>query len=269
MAKRRESLVDVLLVVPWWVSAVVACIAYALLGFVIPAHLAGNQFGIGVASISKTCALPAAAFFLLVGFASFIRTLFVKRKFDSVEGIEGVRGLSWRQFESFVGEAFRRRGYSVMENAVDGPDGGIDLLLRKDAAKFYVQCKQWKQAKVGVKPIRELFGVISAGGAAGGFFVASGEYTQEAREFARKSGIELINGAKLAEMIAQARGPQPFMDPTNRKRLEPVLAESAAVPTCPSCGGAMVLRTARRGTKAGSEFWGCSAYPRCRGTRAA
>ncbi len=38
-------------------------------------------------------------------------------------------------------------------------------------------------------------------------------------------------------------------------------------PACPLCGQAMVLRTARKGTQAGSQFWGCSAYPECRGTR--
>jgi restriction system protein len=29
----------------------------------------------------------------------------------------------------------------------------------------------------------------------------------------------------------------------------------------------MVLRTAKQGPNAGSQFWGCSGYPRCRGTR--
>jgi restriction system protein len=39
------------------------------------------------------------------------------------------------------------------------------------------------------------------------------------------------------------------------------------VPTCPNCGRDMVGRTAKRGANAGSQFWGCSQYPRCRGTR--
>ena len=28
----------------------------------------------------------------------------------------------------------------------------------------------------------------------------------------------------------------------------------------------MVERTARRGSNAGNQFWGCSAYPACKGT---
>lgn len=43
---------------------------------------------------------------------------------------------------------------------------------------------------------------------------------------------------------------------------------SASAPHCPSCNTVMVKRTARRGANAGSNFWGCSGYPRCRGTRA-
>lgn len=34
--------------------------------------------------------------------------------------------------------------------------------------------------------------------------------------------------------------------------------------TCPKCGGSLVKRTARRGSQAGTEFLGCSNYPRCK-----
>jgi restriction system protein len=29
----------------------------------------------------------------------------------------------------------------------------------------------------------------------------------------------------------------------------------------------MVVRTARKGERAGSQFWGCSGYPQCKGAR--
>ncbi len=38
-------------------------------------------------------------------------------------------------------------------------------------------------------------------------------------------------------------------------------------PACPACGKAMVLRTARKGSHPGSQFWGCADYPACKGTR--
>jgi four helix bundle suffix protein len=38
------------------------------------------------------------------------------------------------------------------------------------------------------------------------------------------------------------------------------------LPSCPSCGKPMALRTARKGRNAGKQFWGCTAYPACRAT---
>jgi hypothetical protein len=38
-------------------------------------------------------------------------------------------------------------------------------------------------------------------------------------------------------------------------------------PCCPRCRKPMVRRTANKGLKADSAFWGCSAFPGCKGTR--
>ncbi|EJC75766.1 hypothetical protein Rleg10DRAFT_5593 [Rhizobium leguminosarum bv. trifolii WSM2012] len=43
-------------------------------------------------------------------------------------------------------------------------------------------------------------------------------------------------------------------------------ARGASSP-CPICGSTMRLRTARRGRHPGSSFWGCTGFPRCKGTR--
>ena len=39
------------------------------------------------------------------------------------------------------------------------------------------------------------------------------------------------------------------------------------LPKCPLCQKPMALRTARHGKNAGSQFWGCTGYPECKGTR--
>lgn len=54
---------------------------------------------------------------------------------------------------------------------------------------------------------------------------------------------------------------QPKIPPVSKPALpEPV------TPKCPHCKQPMVLKTARTGRNAG-EFWGCVAYPKCRGIR--
>ena len=38
-------------------------------------------------------------------------------------------------------------------------------------------------------------------------------------------------------------------------------------PTCPECGKPMIKRVAKKGINSGREFWSCSNYPNCNGTR--
>ncbi|MFZ2996034.1 protein kinase domain-containing protein [Sphingobium sp.] len=47
----------------------------------------------------------------------------------------------------------------------------------------------------------------------------------------------------------------------------PAAGATAGGVTCPTCGSRMVRRTARRGSRRGNQFWGCSRYPTCKGTR--
>lgn len=44
-------------------------------------------------------------------------------------------------------------------------------------------------------------------------------------------------------------------------------ANSKEIVHCPLCGAPMKLRTAQRGQNRGNEFWGCTRYPTCKGTR--
>ncbi|MGI6389957.1 MAG: NERD domain-containing protein [Kiritimatiellia bacterium] len=60
------------------------------------------------------------------------------------------------------------------------------------------------------------------------------------------------------------QGPETVEDEVVESAEVPTSAEPQQTRQCPKCGADMVLRTARRGAKAGSQFWGCSNYPRCR-----
>ena len=48
---------------------------------------------------------------------------------------------------------------------------------------------------------------------------------------------------------------------------DPVDRSDQKIPACPLCGKPMALRTARKGRNAGSQFWGCCGYPKCKGVR--
>lgn len=43
--------------------------------------------------------------------------------------------------------------------------------------------------------------------------------------------------------------------------------KEANAPACPQCGKPMIRRVAKKGINSGNEFWSCSEYPKCFGTR--
>lgn len=147
----------------------------------------------------------------------------------------------------------------MTETGQGGADGGVDLTLHKGSELFLVQCKQWRACKVSVNIVRELYGVMAAKGAAGGFVITSGRFTEEAKAFASGRNIELIDGQRLEQMVASVQ------NPTQSRETAGAVASSA--PACPKCNSPMVKRTAKQGPNAGGQFWGCSRYPDCKGTR--
>ena len=144
--------------------------------------------------------------------------------------------MTWGQFEQLVGDAFRLQGYSVLVTGGGGADGGIDLILTRGGEKFLVQCKQWRAYKVPVGVVRELYGVMAAKGAAGGFVVTSGRFTDDAASFAGGRNVTLIDGPKLYDLLQQAQDARrsdmgPPTSPTVRPRPAPL---SNARPTLPA-----------------------------------
>lgn len=171
------------------------------------------------------------------------------------EGSAALSAMSWREFEALIAEAFRQQGFTVAENPTGGADGGVDLVLRRDSRLYLVQCKHWRRSSVGVAVVRELYGVVTARGAKGGFVVTSGTFTIEARSFAAQCKLQLIDGAALQTMVSGVGRSSNDSASIGRGARQ-----------CPTCGRDMALRTARRGFAAGKQFWGCERFPQCRGT---
>ncbi len=170
--------------------------------------------------------------------------------------------LNWREFESLVGHVYRRAGYQVDLRGGSQPDGGIDLILNGDKGRVLVQCKHWKAYQVGVRQVRELFGVMVSEQAAGAILITTHKFTQEARRFAEGKPIQLVDGRAFIALAHQVQREQPM------SLLHSVATEiETTSPDCPVCCRPMRTRTARSGNNVGNQFWGCPAYPKCRGTR--
>lgn len=275
MARRRtsffEDVIEPTSRVPWWVGVVLAILAYMILHAVASREIAPatdmrDMGNMAAAQIFKSLAffgqyLLSGAFLLGALVSAFKR----RKRNRLVEGAPvsakqgAVLNMDWHEFEMLVGEVFRRKGYSVAETGGNGPDGGVDLVLKRGSETFLVQCKHWRANRVGVSIVRELYGVMSAKGAAGGFVVTSGEYTQDAIDFAKGRNIELIAGDRLATLIASVKTTQAASAAPKQA------AAVSSSPACPRCGGTMVRRVAKQGANAGKSFWGCTDFPKCRG----
>lgn len=315
MAKKTsffEDLFHIASKLPWWISALIAISSGLYLHSVAtapmpvysdPQHLQSVIFS----TFWRTFAMFGQYVLPLIFTAGAIASIIGRRKrrnlLESAATTKGnpLLSITWHEFELLVGEALRRRGYAVRETGKNGPDGGIDLIARKDGETYVVQCKQWRSVQVGVPVVRELYGAMAAEGAVGGFVVTSGTFTKPARDFAAGRNVQLIDGTVLKQWIAEAKkpGPRPTVEvvparvepaivapevvvapspapapaptPTATQTVtpeaEPQPAALPPAPLCPHCRKTMVVRVARTGANAGGNFWGCGDYPKCRGIR--
>ena len=284
MARKKKSspledMMDLVSLMPWWAGVAIAAIGYVVLHRIAtPVQVTAVQPGQIGNLITQTVFTSFASIgqYLvpLVGLVGAAMSL-VRRKqrttlvadVAQAQSTSALDGMSWREFEMLVGEAYRLQGYRVTETGGGGADGGIDLALSKGSEKFLVQCKQWKAYKVGVDVVRELYGVMAAKGATGGFVVTSGRFSEDAKAFANGRNVQLVDGLKLFAMIKQAKQSLTASAQKSSSNPQVFQTNSTIEPICPQCGSAMVKRTARKGGNAGSEFWGCSKFPTCKGVR--
>ena len=80
------------------------------------------------------------------------------------------------------------------------------------------------------------------------------------------AGLErsFVNEGGYSEQLAAARVKKRSEGLYRPEGTDP--AAAMPLPDCRLCGKPMVLRTAKQGKNAGSQFLGCSGYPECRGT---
>ncbi|MBR5665520.1 MAG: four helix bundle suffix domain-containing protein [Bacteroidales bacterium] len=79
----------------------------------------------------------------------------------------------------------------------------------------------------------------------------------------------LMLGKQIANQLEMFRREGGFTEALTTERLaaktQKCIGEGA--PTCPRCGKPMLKRVAKKGINSGKEFWSCSGYPDCNGTK--
>jgi restriction system protein len=84
-------------------------------------------------------------------------------------------------------------------------DGGIDINMSKKGVNYAVEVKLYSpDNKVGRPLIQKLHSACITSNRHG-IFVTTSSYSQEAVQYARQVGIELINGQQLEKMISSCK----------------------------------------------------------------
>ncbi len=165
--------------------------------------------------------------------------------------------IEWHRFEAVCEALFTQAGLTSRSQS-HGADGSVDIWLyslNAETPVAVVQCKHWQGKPVGVKEVREFFGVMASHKLQRGIYATTSSYTADALEFAKSNGVTAMDGPALLDLIAKRT-------PEQQQALLTVAYEGEYwKPTCASCGTKMLERTPAKG---GAPFWGCSNYPRCK-----
>jgi restriction endonuclease Mrr len=115
--------------------------------------------------------------------------------------------LEWKRFEELCREYFTSKGYKA-ELTKKGADGGIDVMIFKESYSLLkpfgiIQCKAWGKSRIGVKLIRELYGVMASEKTPLGVFMTTGEFTSDAMKFSKNKHLKLISGVQFLKLIRE------------------------------------------------------------------
>ena len=203
-----------------------------------------------------------------------------------------------QQFETAIAEVFRRLGYKVEQTPFTN-DGGKDAIALKDGKKFLIECKRYGETNsIGRRDIQIFVAAIQDEKADSGFYINTGVFTKNAREYAKRNGIALYDRSRFPLLVHEAYPQSVNVSTANVMCIEcgavvplpldywpttgncpnghlvtsnvtkgdfrVLESDEIPIPKCDRCGSPM--RIVGKGRRA---FWGCSRYPRCRSTKRA
>ena len=144
MARKRkqgtfEDLIGIAALFPWLVGVLLALITYFVLHHLATAVVApsvspaqigtvvANQFGKTLSMLGQY--VVPLAFLIGAGISAYGRHKRAALFADVQEGSSSsvLNGMTWQEFEMLVGEAFRRRGYTVPKLAAVAPMAALIL----------------------------------------------------------------------------------------------------------------------------------------------
>lgn len=174
--------------------------------------------------------------------------------------------LQAEDFELLVALIYQRQGYRISMPAGLGSGRGGDFTMMRKSERILVQCKKLNSDhSLDVERVRELHDAANTAGATKAMYVASCNFSWDARNFGKMKGMTLINARTLDELISAAAEShtENLLDVPQWVSKFMVKVE-LTTPSCPACEAKMDSIQVN-----GSSVWVCSQRPECRGRRSA
>lgn len=141
-------------------AGLIAVILLAALGWAAPLFTRGSVIAGAWLQFGRWLIWLLAGLVLAYTLVGVVRRFVDRRTFNTVDDLAN---LTWSQFERFIAEFYRLKGAAVSYRGGSTADGGVDLILTYPSReRFIVQCKHGRNRQVGVKSVRELWGVLGA-----------------------------------------------------------------------------------------------------------
>ena len=116
-----------------------------------------------------------------------------------------VLSLSTYGFELYCRDLFQQLGFRAVATRPTA-DEGVDVTLdAPGVGRGLAQCKRWASTPVGRPVVQQLYGQMIRTGATFGYVITTSRFTREAREWARTTRIQLVDGRELEQLVARAQ----------------------------------------------------------------
>lgn len=144
-------------------------------------------------------------FIVLLAILSYFLWQRKQRKLQALRMID-VDQMDGKAFEDYLAFLLSKRGFTNIQTTRYQGDFGADLLATKDGRKYAIQAKRYR-GLVGVEALYQCFGGQKYYGCDACMVITNSKFTPQAKELAKKSATELIDGDTLAgEIVALQQG---------------------------------------------------------------
>jgi hypothetical protein len=120
------------------------------------------------------------------------------------EILAAVRNLSWDGYQALIADIYRRKAFEVFPPPVSGSDlDVIDLVVDRDGKRMLINCQLRGEEDIPAAAVTEMGNVVYNYSVAGAYLVADGSFAQDAVEIAPSTGVVLIDGQALIDLVIE------------------------------------------------------------------